>query len=672
LLPLNLEESIRSVTVQVGNAKTKNTEIRFSGGGFMKITHFLGAVALIFSAFSFSAVSVQAANDFVTVKHAKAKWAGRPACASKYPAGKGQGAAFRHLLTKSCYSCPTSYKRTVFPLKAKNACERIVKAKTYWKKAAYRGKLFKSKPKDAFIDPRNGGEYWSCPAGTHRTVLHAVTSSKACERRASTSYARAPKYRKNSRIAQGCPSGKFWDAKGGDGLLGACYSCPSGYRRSASAVNSSKACYRTIGAKLYRAKKHGALKNPKPAGAFLDPRNKGEYWSCPKGYGRTVVYAVTSSKACKNVIPAKSYVAKVKSRGTFGCRAGAFQNGLENACYTCPATYKRSAAIGKNLHRNKKACVYVKVDPGALENQKFVKWALAETKKIQRKINPLIREATKTIKSRKTANYVKAFGRTKSRREKLRISSLIVADLRKFMAPGGVSLPTRPRIPKPRPRNPRPKLPKNPFKKGGLDIRHASADYFERLGIVSGPRLQVASATGLTRSLMAEPGRFNELRRFAVYTAPTAKPRKGDFYTVSLGWPAIDFSLIVGVAATPLMAAWDVTPGSKMVGVKETQGYTGTSWSVGLTAGADTGIIPEIGFWTEPNWNLGGDSHGFIIAASVKVGAGLSFWWNYDNHKTDPGKFLGVTITPQLGVSAEAEYVRGNTASDHNNYKPPK
>ena len=242
------------------------------------------------------------------------------------------GAAFRHLLTKSCYSCPSGYKRTIFPLKANNACERIVKTKAFWKKATFKGKLFKSEPKGAFLDPRNGGEYWFCPAGTYRTVLHAVTSSKACERRASTSYKRTSKYRKNSGIGQGCPSGGFWDVKGGNGLLGACYSCPGGYKRSTSAVNSSNACFKRISAKLYKAKKHGSLKNPKPAGAFLDPRNKGEYWSCPTGYGQAVVYPVNhSSKACKKSIPGKSYAARVKSRGGFGCRAGAFQNGLENA-----------------------------------------------------------------------------------------------------------------------------------------------------------------------------------------------------------------------------------------------------------------------------------------------------------------------------------------------------
>jgi hypothetical protein len=144
----------------------------------------------------------------------QAKSAGKPACASKYPAGKGQGAAFRHLLTKSCYSCPSGYKRTIFPLKANNACERIVKTKAFWKKATFKGKLFKSEPK----------------------------------------------------------------------------------------------------------------------GAFLDPRDKGEYWSYPTGYGRAVVYPVNhSSKAYKKSIPGKSYAARVKSRGGFGCRAGAFQNGLENA-----------------------------------------------------------------------------------------------------------------------------------------------------------------------------------------------------------------------------------------------------------------------------------------------------------------------------------------------------
>ncbi|MGA0395077.1 MAG: hypothetical protein ACO3MW_13575 [Rhodospirillales bacterium] len=44
-----------------------------------------------------------------------------------------------------------------------------------------------------------------------------------------------------------------------------------------------------------KAKYHSKVGCPK--GTFHDPRNGGECWSCPRGYGRTA-HAVTANKAC--------------------------------------------------------------------------------------------------------------------------------------------------------------------------------------------------------------------------------------------------------------------------------------------------------------------------------------------------------------------------------------
>lgn len=605
----------------------------------MKITHFLSALALILVSFAYVAPSAEAAGEVVTVKHSKAKFAGKPACASKYPAASGQGAGFRHLLTKSCYSCPTGYKRTIFPINAKNACERVVKAKSLWKKATYKGKLFKSKPKGAFIDPRNGGEYWSCPAGTHRTVLHAVTSSKACERRARTLYAKAPKYRKNKSVGQGCPSGKFWDIKGGEWGMGACYSCPGGYRRSASAVDSAKACYKTIKAGLYKAKKHGKLKNPKPAGAFLDPRNKGEYWSCPKGYGRTVVYPVNhSSKACKKVIPGKTYAAKTKKRGTFGCKTGAFQNGLENACYTCPKGYKRSAVPGTKLHTRKSACVYVKVDPSKLRNPKFVAWAKKEAVGIKKQFDRDMNQVRSVLVKVNPAKMIKSLQKAKTNAQIARAANGVLAPLTKW-------------------------LTQNAFvKRGSLPLRRASIlePIFD-----GGQRIQVADAMTSTGMFLAQfkmPKGSKVMEETIRRQKEKAKQSSENmirsalsFKTVSVAVVA-DASLGIGGTVTPLMLAIDTAEyGRKPSKPKKTQFYNAAAGTIGYSVGADGAA--EVGLWRDTYDKLSGGSFGIVGAGSLKGGLGITLWWSTEKKP----RFLGIAIATQAGVSAEAEFTAGGT-----------
>lgn len=553
----------------------------------MKIMHFLGAITLFLSAFSFSAVSVHAAEDFVTVKHAKAKWAGRPACASKYPAGKGQGTAFRHGLTRNCYSCPAGYKRTINPnIKAANACEKVVKAKVSWSKATYRGKRKVGKPKGAFFDPRKGGEWWKCPSNRPRRTAYAVTHKYAC------------------------------------------------------------ATKNILGEKLARAKFVSKTVRKAPKGSFFDPRSGGEYWSCPAGYGRTVVYPVNhKSRACKKTTPARAYNAKAKHRGTWGCKKGAFKNGLENACYTCPATYKRSAAIGRNLHRNPKACVYVKVKPGALANAEFLRWAKADLKKFERFTKPIIAQASKVLKSRSTLNYAKKIVAAKNDRDKARNALLLSLGMRSWLIANG------------------------PRQKASLDVRRARLDGMEIRPVLSGPRIDVASASQLTRGLVY-PRKIVPAGRFQLAQAGRSR-LKYLFPTFSVSFIAADISLGFGYTAS-LMWAWDVSynpkyKGVKGLGTKKTELYASHAWSVGITAGLDAGI--EFGFWTDPNHKLSGDNHGFVVAVSVKGGLGMSHWWNYGDKKWQNGdrkhgirpKYLGMTIFPQVGVSAEAEYARGNT-----------
>lgn len=139
----------------------------------------------------------------------------------------------------------------------------------------------------SFRDPRNGGECWSCD-GWNRTA-NAVTAGNACSQAGYTS-TRAASRVKNTAWAWDCKSGTFWDAWDG----GACWSC-GGWDRTGNHINSNAACShaypeQTKAARYVKANSCGS-------GEFSDPRNGGECWTCPSGYDRTAA-AVTAADAC--------------------------------------------------------------------------------------------------------------------------------------------------------------------------------------------------------------------------------------------------------------------------------------------------------------------------------------------------------------------------------------
>lgn len=535
----------------------------------MKFARYLGAGALILFSFSISAPMASAAKDFVTVKHSKAKFAGKPSCASKFPAGKGQGTAFRHQLTESCYSCPVGYKRSLNPnIKAKDACVKVTAARGDVSKAKFVDKRTKPKPKGAFFDLRNGGEWWKCPDNRPRRTAYAVTHKYAC------------------------------------------------------------ATKNIVGEKLSKAEFKGKVKNPKPAGTFYDPRKGGEFWSCPAGYKRTLS-AVTSKDACK-----KETVKNATLRGAWGCKKGAFKNGLENACYTCPATYKRSAVPGTNLHKMKSACVYVKVDMKSLQNPKFVAWAKKRLPELKRKTEPFVQQVKRALDDPKVKSAIASHKKAKTREAQARAAFQILAPLRKWV------------------------------QKAQLDTRKASLSLPSSMA-GSTETVDLASAAGPLRHFQGSLS--GKSRAILTQGMPALSPCPNGTWkcikSFSVGWPVLDVSALVGVTWTPIINAWntDKTPktpptvGGQRPRVRYAHSrYAGTAWSVGLTAGADFGVLPEFGFWTDYADDIGGNSHGLVIAAAIKGGLAMSFWWNY------AGKFLGFTVLPQVGASAEAEYIRGH------------
>jgi hypothetical protein len=150
--------------------------------------------------------------------------------------------------------------------------------------------------KGSFPDPRKGGECWSCPSGTLRTVF-SVTSDQACEKPASSAFAKAALTRQNTRIAQGCPAGQFFDIVGENFGLGACYECPSGYVPTAGSVTSARKCEKVTLATFARATRTSTQERCGPR-QFFDPRNGGECWSCPDSTPYRTINHVNGSKAC--------------------------------------------------------------------------------------------------------------------------------------------------------------------------------------------------------------------------------------------------------------------------------------------------------------------------------------------------------------------------------------
>lgn len=81
-------------------------------------------------------------------------------------------------------------------------------------------------PRGSFLDPRKGGECWSCPKNYKRTVFH-VHKNKACQKKGNVlgGYTKAKIIK---RGANKCPRDSFRN-----GLTNRCYICPPGFTRSA-------------------------------------------------------------------------------------------------------------------------------------------------------------------------------------------------------------------------------------------------------------------------------------------------------------------------------------------------------------------------------------------------------------------------------------------------------
>lgn len=246
------------------------------------------------------------------------------------------GGFFDPIRGGECWQCPAGYIRGTDSVEGKEACVKFATPVT--RKAVY---VRNAACKDgAFFDPREGGECWTCPPGTIRS-LAAVTADNACYIPAHDELRRAERHQ-NTIWAWDCKDGKFWD--GWDG--GACWSCPSGFNRTANHINSDGACSRAIG----EVHRKATFRNKFGVAAcgsdsFFDPRNGGECWSCPANHNRTAA-PVDADDACAERTTSLRILAYEKALRMNMDPCGA-KNAFEDPrnggeCWACPDNYERT------------------------------------------------------------------------------------------------------------------------------------------------------------------------------------------------------------------------------------------------------------------------------------------------------------------------------------------
>ncbi|OEJ65081.1 tectonin domain-containing protein [Magnetovibrio blakemorei] len=199
--------------------------------------------------------------------------------------------------------------------------------------AKFEAKALGKCPKGSFFDLGTWSCY-ACPSGYNRNAK-SITGEKACDKAVAPQSSPA-----KFQGPKNCPSGSFLDGRNG----GECWKCPSGFGRTAVAVDKYNACG-MIGKKATSAVFKGRAC---PEGAFTDPRNGGECWVCPEGFDRTG-NTVTGAKSCKKIIDFKP----ATKAAALTCEKGQHFDFIDGGtCWSCPEGADRTL----NNVKSNKAC----------------------------------------------------------------------------------------------------------------------------------------------------------------------------------------------------------------------------------------------------------------------------------------------------------------------------
>lgn len=132
---------------------------------------------------------------------------------------------------------------------------------------------------------------WSCPPGYKRSI-YPIRGPRACSKPDLT--VKAERSAATFLSKKFCPAGSFWDPLD-DGM---CWTCPEGYIRSAATVTAPDACVQGIGSNRLETYAEAIQEFGCQPGEIFDPRNGGECWSCPKGQLRQIGNPITAPDAC--------------------------------------------------------------------------------------------------------------------------------------------------------------------------------------------------------------------------------------------------------------------------------------------------------------------------------------------------------------------------------------
>ena len=193
-----------------------------------------------------------------------------------------------------CYKCPAGFDRGIAAVDSDRACTR---KKTGKKNEQLTKATLQGSacPKGSFFDPVRGGECWSCPSGYIRSAAH-IDWKDACVILPRESLKKVTEKSKATGVFKtDCPGKQFWD-----GVDGNCHICPSGYKRTGHHVHSSKACSKFIEGRASVATLKGQAKceDGEITDFLKNPEQGGNCYACKAGYDRTV-FPVDGKEACE-------------------------------------------------------------------------------------------------------------------------------------------------------------------------------------------------------------------------------------------------------------------------------------------------------------------------------------------------------------------------------------
>ena len=206
-------------------------------------------------------------------------------CAGRYPNEKG--IVFKDPNGK-CYSCGIGFVRSAAAVTASNACTMGKNEKIFKYPVGIQSKSTKKGshcPSGYKLDPNQ--KCWKCTGGFKRWIS-SVNSSKAC-RKPNKNIFKSAAFKKASFKGKACSRfGKNAFKHGSQ-----CYTCPTGFNRSAALIGSKAACVRK-----------GGCPKLKPKAGYATPFEHllgGDCYSCKTGFGRTVA-GITAKNACHGTL----------------------------------------------------------------------------------------------------------------------------------------------------------------------------------------------------------------------------------------------------------------------------------------------------------------------------------------------------------------------------------